>query len=150
MIKMKKAVLFSAAIAVLSACNLAGDDDYKMVAKDLCDCTNKTSSGVSPKMKNAIIDVSKNGGNMEEAMQKMAEDDPTALMNDTEGLMKYATEFEKCTKELEKKYDKLKSLDDDKEIQSKFMKAFEESSNCELTTAMMKIGLKESAKQKKQ
>jgi hypothetical protein len=37
MIKMKKAVLFSAAIAVLSACNLAGDDDYKMVAKELCD-----------------------------------------------------------------------------------------------------------------
>ncbi|MFM7662472.1 MAG: hypothetical protein ACKO6A_07395 [Bacteroidota bacterium] len=146
---MKKALIFSATIAILSACNLAGDDDYKMVAKDLCDCTNKTSSGVSPKMKKAIIDVSKNGGSMEAAMQKMAEDDPTALMNDTEGLMKYASDFEKCSKDLEKKYDKLKTLDDDKEIQDKFLKAFEGASNCELTTAMMKIGLKESAKQKK-
>jgi len=145
---MKKALIFVATIAVLYACNLAGDDDYKMIAKDLCDCTNKTSSGVSPKMKKAIIDASKNGGNMEESMKKMAEDDLTTLMNDTEGLMKYSSDFEKCVKDLEKKYDKLKTMDGDKEIQDKFLKALEESSNCELTTAMMKIGLKESAKKK--
>jgi hypothetical protein len=146
---MKKVILFTAGLALLSACNLAGDKDYKMIAKDLCDCSNKSSSLVSPKMQKAIITASKNGGNIEAAMQKMAEEDPTALLADTEGLMKYAADFEKCTNDLEKKYDDLKTMDEDKEIQDKFIKAFEESSNCELTTAMMKIGLRESAKQKK-
>lgn len=145
---MKKVFYFSAGLILFSACNLAGDDDYKNVAKDLCDCSSKSSSAVSPDLQKAIIEASKNGGDIDEAMKKIANEDPIAAMKDAEGLMKYATDFEKCSKDLEKKYKDLKTLDKDKEIQDKMIKAFEESSNCELTTAMMKIGLRESSKQK--
>ncbi len=145
---MKRVFYFTAGLMIFSACNLAGEEDYKNVAKDLCDCASKSSSAISPEMNKAIVDVSKTGGDIEGAMKARAEADPMMAMKDAEGLMNYANALQKCTKDLEGKYKDLETLDQDKEVQDKMLKAFEAQKGCEFTAAMMKIGLKESAKKK--
>jgi hypothetical protein len=145
---MKKVFYFAAGLVLFSACNFAGEEDYKNVAKDLCDCAAKSSSAISPGMNKAIVDMSKTGGDIEAVMKTRAEADPMMAIKDAEGLMSYATTLQKCTKDLEGKYKNLQTLDQDKDVQDKMLKAFEEQKGCELTAAMMKLGLKESAKKK--
>ena len=64
---MKKLILLlsiSSAVLVTS-CNMASDADYDAMAKDMCDCVNKSSTGISDDMKNAIILSEKDGTDME-------------------------------------------------------------------------------------
>jgi hypothetical protein len=145
---MRKVFYLTAGLMIFSACNMAGEEDYKNVAKDLCDCTAKSSSAISPEMSKAIVESSKSGKDIEAVMKAKAEADPMLALKDAEGLMKYASALQKCTKDLEGKYKDLQTLDKDKEVQDKMLKAFEEQKGCELTAAMMKLGLQQASKKK--
>ena len=53
---MKKLFILLPALALsLFACNVAGDEDYKALAKDACDCVNKSTESLSPEMKKVIM-----------------------------------------------------------------------------------------------
>jgi len=127
----------------LGSCNMANDDDYKNMSKDMCDCVNKNSNGISAGMRDAIIKASKDGANMESLVQEQVMKDPEQGMKDVEAIMGLAEGMEKCGTDLETKYKDVYTNDTEKEVQDKLMKIIETEKGCEFTAALMKIGMKE-------
>lgn len=143
---MKKLFYLTAGIIMFNSCDFAGDSDYKNIAKDLCDCTNNSTSKISPETKKALSDASKNNKGLEDAMKKLTEENPEKAMNDGVAIMSLGTDLQNCMTKLESKYKDLKTMDEDKDIQDKMIKAFEQTSNCEVLTLIMKEGIKKGIK----
>lgn len=130
----------------LGSCNMANDDDYKNMAKDMCDCVNKHADGISDGMRDAIINSSKDGANMEAVVQAQVMKDPEQGMKDVEAIMAVAEGVDQCGKDIEKKYKDVYTSETEKEVQDKLIKVLEKEKGCEFTYALMKIGMKEQGK----
>src|SRR5688572_247474 len=88
---MKKFILPLLALTIaLGSCNMANDDDYKNLSKDMCDCVNKNSKGLSTGMRDAIIKSSADGADMEAMMQEQVMKNPEQGMKDVEAIMQVA------------------------------------------------------------
>ncbi|NDB34996.1 MAG: hypothetical protein EB023_06545 [Flavobacteriia bacterium] len=140
---MKNVFFLSLAVlmAVLFACNMASGDDYDNLAVDMCACINKSSSNISPTMKNAIINSNGDQEKMMEGIQATMGDNPEQAMTDAIALESMGKETEKCISSLEKKYDKIYTTDKDEVVQQKLLNALEKSADCKFTYAILKIGM---------
>lgn len=131
---------------MLTACNMASDADYDAMAQDMCDCVNKSSKGISDEMKDAIVKSEKEGTNMEMAMQEVMMKDLEKGMADAQAMIDLGKEMEGCSKELEKKYDKVYTAESEDQVIEKILKTLKAKQGCEFTYALMKMGAKEMGK----
>lgn len=139
---MNKIVLFSAIALVFASCNMASDADYKNMASDMCDCFNGVQKDLSPKAQSIIIESAGDEEKLTAAFEEYATEDPTAAMDDAVVLQGLENgEAIDCINKLEKKYDKVYSLDSEEEVQAKVAKVLEGMKGCEFTLAIMKMGM---------
>ena len=144
---MKKLILSLLVLTLaLGSCNMANDDDYKNLAKDLCDCVNKNSKDISPKMREAIIMSAENGKDFEKVLTEAITEDPAGGMKDYNAVMALMKSMGTCVKDLEKKYKDIYTADTEDEMQKKLMDVFKAEKNCDLTYAIMKKGLEQNGK----
>lgn len=145
---MKKLILLlsiSSAVLVTS-CNMASDADYDAMAKDMCDCVNKSSDGISDEMKDAIIQSEKDGTDMEKAMTAVMMKDLEKGMADAQGMQDLGIKMQDCSKDLEKKYDQVYTSESEDQVIEKILNALKSKDGCEFTYAIMKLGAKEMKK----
>ena len=141
---MKKFILPLLVMTVaLGSCNMANDDDYKNLSKDMCDCVNKNGKDLSDGMRDVLIKSGKDGSQMETLMQEHFMKDPAAAAQDISALEKIGTEMDACVADLEKKYDKIYTTDKEDEVKKKVLDILAKEKGCELTYALMQIGLRE-------
>ncbi|WP_343605645.1 hypothetical protein [Fluviicola sp.] len=145
---MKKLILLlsiSSAVLVTS-CNMANDADYDAMAQDMCDCVTKSSKGISDEMKNAIIKSEKDGTDMQAAMTEIMMKDLEKGMADAQAMIDLGKDMEACSKDLEKKYDKVYTTEDQDVVIEKILNALKAKKGCEFSYALMKVGAKEMKK----
>jgi hypothetical protein len=145
---MKKLLLLltvSSAVLVTS-CNMASDADYDAMATDMCDCVNKSSDGISDNMKDAIIKSEKDGTDMQAAMTEVMMKDLKTGMADAQAMIDLGKDMETCSKDLEKKYDKVYTSESEDEVIDKILTTLKAKKGCEFTYALMKMGAKEMKK----
>ncbi|MDF3027318.1 MAG: hypothetical protein K0S23_1625 [Fluviicola sp.] len=145
---MKKLLLLltvSSAVLVTS-CNMANDADYDAMATDMCDCVNKSSDGISDNMKDAIIKSEKDGTDMQAAMTEVMMKDLKTGMADAQAMIDLGKDMETCSKDLEKKYDKVYTSESEEEVIEKILTTLKAKKGCEFTYALMKMGAKEMKK----
>jgi hypothetical protein len=134
-------LLGAALTLVMTACNLAGSDDYANMARDTCDCVNKHSSALSEDFKNLVINSNGDMTKFQNGMTEYMEQNPEKAMELGESASKFGTDFEACMETLKKKYDNVYSHEDEKTVQNKLMDALKSDGDCKFTYALMKIGL---------
>lgn len=144
---MKKLILSLLVLTLaLGSCNMANDDDYKNLSKDLCDCVNKNAKDISPKMREAIIKSDASGAGIEKVMSDAITNDPVQGMKDYNAIMALVNGMGTCVNDLEKKYKDIYTNDTEAEMQKKLMDIFKAEKECDLTYAIMKMGLEEQKK----
>ena len=127
----------------LGSCNMANDDDYKNLAKDLCNCMNANGKKVSPEMTKALVDAANNGKDIETVLSDAITKDPIKGMEDYNAVMKVLSGVQKCADDLEKKYNDIYTNDDDAEMQRKVLEIFKNDKGCDLTYAIWKMSMEE-------
>lgn len=145
---MKKLILLlsiSSAV-LLTSCNMASEADYDAMAQDMCDCVTKSSKGISDEMKNAIIKSEKDGTDMQAAMTEVMMKDLNAGMADAQAMIDLGKDMETCSKDLEKKYDKVYTTEAEDVVIEKILKALKAKKGCEFSYALMKVGAQEMKK----
>lgn len=145
---MKKLILLlsiSSAVLVTS-CNMASDADYDAMAQDMCDCVTKSSKGISDEMKNAIIKSEKDGTDMQTAMTEVMMKDLKNGMADAQAMIDLGKDMETCSKDLEKKYDKVYTTESQEVVIDKILKTLKAKKGCEFTYALMKVGAEQMSK----
>lgn len=141
-------LLLSLSSAVLvTSCNMASEADYNAMAKDMCDCVTKSSSGISDEMKNALVKSEKDGTDMQQAMTEVMMKDMEKGMADAQAMIDLGQEMETCSKDLEKKYNEVYTTESQDVVIEKVLTALKAQKGCEFTYALMKMGAKEMKKQ---
>ena len=138
-----KTVLFVFSMTlVLSACNMANEEDYKNMATDMCGCVNDATANLSDEGKKIIIASGENGTNLSADLLEYGQKDPVQAMQDNI-VMASLGEIESmdCVKNLEKKYADVYSTDSEKEMQEKLVKVMGDIKECQLTYSLMKTAL---------
>jgi len=144
---MKKLIyLLCPAILALGACNVADDKDYDNMAADICDCVNKSTTGISDGMKSTLIQADKEGKDLQTAVTEYMMKDPEQGMKDAEAMMGLETGMSGCMKDLEKKYNDVYSTESEKEVQDKLMAKLKTNKDCAFTYTIAKMGMEEMAK----
>lgn len=140
---MKKFILPLFVIALtLGSCNMANDDDYDNLAKDMCDCVNKHATGLSDGMRQTLIAASKDGADSDKLMSDQIMKDVEQGMKDQQILIKISEEVGKCEEDLKKKYEDINTSDTEAVVQEKILKALKVQKGCELGYSLAAIGLK--------
>ncbi len=134
---MKQFILFSASLILLFSCKVAGKEEFDAMANDFCTCVNKQSNVLSEKLKNTIIDAKKSNANVNEAIANYSRNHPENSLSEAKNLLKFSTVLTKCQKNTQKKYKDLYTMDNNSEVQKKFMKAINELPNCELSKSII-------------
>lgn len=139
---MKKLLILPLLVVSLFACNVAGDADYAELAKDTCDCVNKSTEQISPEMLQVIVDSDGDQAKMQELMGEYASNNPTQAMQDAQ-LMQGAmvTDLTSCIEGLKSKYEDVYSTDSETEVQEKILKELKGMDDCKSAYAFMKIGM---------
>ncbi|MBU3713633.1 MAG: hypothetical protein FGM46_01650 [Ferruginibacter sp.] len=144
---MKATKLFSLiflTIVFFSSCKLATKEDYSAIASDLCNCIDDQLKVLSPEMKNLIIEASNSNKDIEKAVEQYVEKNPEkaiSLMQDASVMMNIdSKKFDTCLSSLESKYKNIK--DKEKDMQDKLLSAMESKTECQLSKALMKLGMK--------
>ncbi|MFN5984259.1 MAG: hypothetical protein ACK476_14095 [Fluviicola sp.] len=142
---MKKIILPFIAITALSlgSCNTAGDEEYKNMSSDMCDCMTKASKDISPEMQKAVVDGNKAGKDMTAIMTDYMAQNPEGVMNDVTAFQTAAVGFEKCGKDLETKYKDVYTRESEDEAMKKLVKIMGEDKGCAFVHATVQLGLKE-------
>lgn len=145
---MKKLLLLLAVsgTVLVTSCNTATDADYDAMAQDMCDCVNKSSTGISDNMKNAIVKSEKDGTDMQAAVAEVMMKDLKTGMADAQAMQDLGTEMQGCSKDLEKKYDKVYTTETEDQVIEKLLNSLKAKKGCEFTYAIMKMGAKEMKK----
>jgi hypothetical protein len=142
---MKKLLLLLAVsgTVLVTSCNTATDADYDAMAQDMCDCVNKSSTGISDNMKDAIIKSEKDGTDMQAAVTEVMMKDLKTGMADAQAMQDLGTEMQDCSKDLEKKYDQVYTTETEDQVIEKLLNSLKAKQGCEFTYAIMKMGAKE-------
>jgi hypothetical protein len=145
---MKKLLLLLAVsgTVLVTSCNTATDADYDAMAQDMCDCVNKSSTGISDNMKDAIIKSEKDGTDMQAAVTEVMMKDLKTGMADAQAMQDLGMEMQDCSKDLEKKYDKVYTTETEDQVIEKLLNSLKAKKGCEFTYAIMKMGAKEMKK----
>ena len=141
-------VLLCPVVMSLASCNMADDKDYENMANDICGCVNKSASGISSNMKDAIEKGASEGKDIETTMTEQMANDMTQGMKDAEAFTQLQTGMESCMKDLEKKYESVYSNETEEEVQDKLIKTLEGNKDCGFTHAIFKMAQQEMAKGK--
>lgn len=126
----------------LGSCNMANDDDYKNLAKDMCDCVNKHATGLSDGMRNVLIESGKDGADGAKLMEEYYKKDLEQGLKDQQALEKIGVESDECITNLQKKYADINTNDSEAEVQNKLIAELKKQKGCELTHALIKISQK--------
>ncbi|MNU80953.1 hypothetical protein D3C71_706010 [compost metagenome] len=145
---MRKLILLLAisSAVLVTSCNMASDADYDAMSKDMCDCVNKSSKGISDEMKAAIVKSEKDGTDMQAAMTEVMMKNLETGMADAQAMIDLGKEMETCSKDLEKKYDKVYTSESQDVVIEKILTALKAKKGCEFTYALMKMGAQEMKK----
>ncbi|GAB5416607.1 MAG: hypothetical protein Crog4KO_34310 [Crocinitomicaceae bacterium] len=139
---MKKLFILPALALSLFACNVADDADYKALAKDACDCVNKSTDQLSPEMMQVIVDSEGDETKLQELMAAYASENPMQAMQDAQAMQgSMVTDITTCMEGLEKKYDDVYSTDSEAEIQKKILDELKAMDDCKSSYAFMKMGM---------
>ncbi len=121
-------------------------DNTQKVAKGMCNCMNGVLDGLSSKSKRMIIKAG-NSSNPTQTLQSeiMKIEDPEEKQSISQEFKKVGSfsedpEVKDCINKLEKKYN---VNDKGQKVQKKIIKHLEENGDCEMVSALMKIGLKQ-------
>jgi len=137
---MKKLFILPALALSLFACNVADDADYEAVAKDTCDCVNKSTEALSPEMMQVIADSNGDETKLQDLMSKYASENPMQAMQDAQLLQgAFVQDLTECMEGVEKKYDDLYA--NEEEAEKNIMAALEKMDDCKTTYAILKMGL---------
>jgi len=139
-------ILTVTSAVLVTSCNMANDADYDAMATDMCDCVNKSSGGISDNMKDAIVKSEKDGTDMQAAMTEVMMKDMKTGMADAQAMIDLGKDMEDCSKDLEKKYDKVYTSESESEVIEKILTTLKAKKGCEFTYALMKMGAKEMKK----
>ncbi len=141
---MKKFILPFVAVTalVLGSCT-AGDDDYKNMSADMCGCMTKASKEISPEMQTAIIEGNKSGKDINAVMADYMTKNLEGAMKDATAFQGAAAGFDKCGKDLEKKYSNVYTKETENEAMKKLVTIMGEDKSCAFVHAMVQMGLKE-------
>ncbi|MDR0803425.1 hypothetical protein [Fluviicola sp.] len=141
---MKKLILllFVSGVLLVTSCNTntANDADYDTMAQDMCDCVNQSSKGISDEMKAAIIKSEKDGTDMQAVMTEVMMKDLKNGMADAQAMIDLGKNMETCSRDLEKKYDKVYTTESPGTVIEKILNKLKAKKGCEFTYALMKIG----------
>lgn len=139
---MKKLLILPAALFVLFSCNVAGDSEYKEMAKDACDCVNKSTKELSPEMIDVIVSSDGDKSKLNEKMTAYAQDNPIQAMADaTKMQQSMMPELTTCMGALEEKYKNVYSSESEAEIQKKLIDFMKKMEGCESSVAFLKMGM---------
>lgn len=141
-ITMKKFLILPAALFVLMSCNVAGDSDYEDMAKDACDCVNKSTKELSPEMIEVIISSEGDKDKLSEKMTAYAQDNPMQAMADATKMQNtMMPELTACMGTLEKKYKNVYTSESEAEVQVKLLEFMKKLEGCESSVAFIKMGI---------
>jgi hypothetical protein len=139
---MKKLLILPLLALSLFACNVADDADYAALAKDTCDCVNKSTEQLSPEMMQVIADSDGDQTKMQELMGVYASENPMQAMNDAQVMQgTMVQELTSCIDGLKSKYDDVYSTDSDEEVQDKILEELKSMDDCKSSYAFMKMGM---------
>lgn len=125
----------------LFACNMASQEDYDNMAKDMCGCVEESLEGMSDRGKQIMED--SDGDDV-----KMQEDFMAYMIEDSEGaeadmmvLGKMRLSLTSCGEKLEKKYDDVYSNESEDEIMKKLVEAVNNlDDGCKITKILINAG----------
>lgn len=114
--------------------------DIKKAAAGYCDCFNESLGDMDPKMKRIIVKAGESDNpvqTLQSEMMKLGDQEEQQRLSEEMQKMNSA-EMEACGKRISKKY----NIDEnDKAMQKKMMKQLADNGDCEVLSALMKIGL---------
>lgn len=138
---MKKLLILPILAMSLFACNMASQEDYDNMAKDMCGCVEESLEGMSDRGKQIMED--SDGDDV-----KMQEDFMAYMIEDSEGaeadmmvLEKMQLSLTSCGEKLEKKYDDVYSNESEDEIMKKLVEAVNNlDDGCKITKILINAG----------
>lgn len=141
---MKFILLTASALILATSCKQASQEDYENMTADMCDCFSPLKEDLSNGMQEAIIESANTNGNFEEVISDYAMQNPSEAMADATVLMSLedpGNEIQTCIAGLETKYKDIKTMESETEVQNKIIEILEKREGCELTYALVKLGL---------
>lgn len=135
------ALLFCLQLSAQKSKTEASREDYVELAQDMCGCVESNAKGLSPGMREVLIKSGYDPSQMEALMQEFMMEHLEEGMNDIEVLQNIGDGMDKCVNKLSKKYKNIYSHQTEEEIQAMLVDILGEEKGCELTYALMMIGL---------
>lgn len=130
---MKKLLILPVLAMALFACNMASDEDYDNMAKDMCDCVDKSLEGMSDRGKQIMTDSDGDDAKIQEGFMSYAMEDSEAASADMNVLAGMAASLQKCGEGLESKYDNVYTTDSEEEREKKLVEAVNRLDGCKIT-----------------
>jgi hypothetical protein len=138
-----RGLFFLCLVALLGSCNYATEADYNEISDDLCDCFNKEINKLSPTMQSILTTPNLSEALIEKKVEEAIMADPTVAADiEKDGLAMQNMEksMEGCLKTIEKKYDNVFTMDNEKEVQKKLIDIMKSKPNCAIFYNLAQLG----------
>jgi len=127
---------------LLISCETTTEQDYENISRDMCNCMSTFTKDLSETMTNIIIEADGDQAVLQTKMMEYMGSNLEEGMKDVEILSKAESpEIVQCIEGLQKKYDHLYTNLSEEEILDKMSETLGKTEGCEVTLALMKIGL---------
>jgi hypothetical protein len=141
---MKKLLILPVLAMALFACNIASEEDYDNMAKDMCDCIEGSMEGMSDRGKQIIGDSEGDATKLQEGLLSYMMEDSQAAQADIAVMEVMDAKMEACNDKLEKKYDNVYSSESEDEVLKKLIEAVNKlDDGCKASKALLNAGYEE-------
>lgn len=148
-----KTLLTTNIFLLLTAFSFAGttpndNGTYDEVAAKMCDCVNQSSSLLSQRMINILVETDGDEAMMEAAFEKYVEEDLEATMKDVEVLQgPMINDLTSCLDRVTDEFEDVYTGASEEEVEEGILEALENMEGCESTVVFLKIGSSESSEE---
>jgi len=138
---MKKLLILPVLVMALFACNMASEEDYNNMAKDMCDCVEVSLEGMSDRGKQIMKDSDGDDTKMQQDFMTYMLEDSEGANSDMQVLTKMESSLSGCAEKLEKKYDNVYSTESEDEVMKKLIAAVNNlDDGCKITKMLINAG----------
>ncbi|MCR9172392.1 MAG: hypothetical protein NXI10_07880 [bacterium] len=139
---MKKLLILPVLSLILFSCGNTTEEDYKNMAQDSCDCVNKATAQLSPRMQDILNEFGGDQARMESMMAEYAMEDQAAAMEDAQKFQgAVINDFTTCLDGVQKKYSDKFTTDSDEEVQKKMLDILKDLDGCASSYGMVKMAI---------
>lgn len=142
---MKRFLLFLC-LGMLGTSFAQSEKDWQNLSKDYCKGFNKCIKGLSETTRDALVDSGETGASLEELFVNAMTNDPTGFQKDVEILVELPISLLELTSTLGKKYEGVFNGATVDEIDQQYLKRLKGMKGCEVSRAMIQIGIREEEK----